>query len=93
MIKYFGHIDNKKIMRNVLGFYASLCWQKIPKHFPFVKLDCFVIMPNHIHGIIITKSVPPVWAQNLAPIQEERVAPIREERVAPIREENLAPIR
>lgn len=29
------------------------CWQAIPKHFPNVKLDEYIIMPNHIHGIII----------------------------------------
>jgi len=27
-------------------------WQKIPTHFPFTRLDEFVIMPNHFHGII-----------------------------------------
>jgi len=36
-----------------LGKTAENCWREIPRHFPFVKLDEFVIMPNHIHGIII----------------------------------------
>ncbi len=28
-------------------------WHKIPNHFTFVMLDEFIVMPNHIHGIII----------------------------------------
>ena len=30
-------------------------WNEIPVHFPFILLDEFVIMPNHIHGIVIIK--------------------------------------
>ena len=40
-------------MLSDLGKTAENCWCEIPHHFPFVKLDEFVIMPNHIHGIII----------------------------------------
>jgi REP element-mobilizing transposase RayT len=32
---------------------AQKCWEEIPQHFPNVELDQFVIMPNHVHGIII----------------------------------------
>ena len=35
-----------------IGKIAIEYWQKIPQHFPFVILDEFQIMPNHIHGII-----------------------------------------
>ncbi len=27
-------------------------WREIPAHYPFIKLDIYIIMPNHIHGII-----------------------------------------
>jgi len=36
-----------------LGQVAQACWSDIPNHFPFVKLGEFVIMPNHVHGILI----------------------------------------
>lgn len=36
-----------------IGAIANQCWIEIPQHFPFVKLGAFVIMPNHVHGIII----------------------------------------
>jgi len=38
---------------NDAGEIARRCWEDIPDHFPFVELDAFVIMPNHVHGIIV----------------------------------------
>jgi len=38
---------------NGLGKIAERFWKEIPSHFDFVKLDEFVIMPNHVHGILI----------------------------------------
>ena len=49
---YFGEIINGKMRLSKIGESAEKCWIEIPKHFPFVKLDEFVLMPNHIHGII-----------------------------------------
>lgn len=34
------------------GEVVAACWQALPRHFSAVELDAFVIMPNHIHGII-----------------------------------------
>ena len=36
-----------------IGVIAQKYWVEIPRHFPFVRLDAFVVMPNHVHGIII----------------------------------------
>lgn len=36
-----------------IGEYANQFWNEITNHFPFVILDAFVVMPNHIHGIVI----------------------------------------
>ena len=35
-----------------IGQIAMDYWAEIPKHYPFVELDEFVVMPNHIHGIL-----------------------------------------
>ncbi len=35
-----------------IGIIAYQYWQEIPKHYPFVETDEFVVMPNHIHGIL-----------------------------------------
>jgi REP element-mobilizing transposase RayT len=37
---------------NTLGRIAQKCWQEIPNHFPFIDVEPFVVMPNHLHGII-----------------------------------------
>jgi len=36
----------------VLRRVVETMWQRIPHHFPYVQLDEFVVMPNHVHGII-----------------------------------------
>ena len=53
-IKHFGKIENDKIVLNNLGKVVKKCLFDIPKHFPNAILDEFIIMPNHIHAIIIT---------------------------------------
>ncbi|OYT10347.1 MAG: hypothetical protein B6I18_09645 [Bacteroidetes bacterium 4572_112] len=35
-----------------LGHIALNCWYEIPSHYPNAILDEFILMPNHIHGII-----------------------------------------
>ena len=37
------------------GAIARQCWLDIPNHFENVELDEYVVMPNHVHGIIIIK--------------------------------------
>ena len=46
------------------GQIANQKWQEIPVHYPQVSLDEFIIMPNHIHGILIINEKP-VETQNL----------------------------
>lgn len=50
---YFGEITNGIMQLSEIGYMANKYWSEIPKHFPFVELDEFVIMPNHVHGIIV----------------------------------------
>ena len=49
----FSAIAESKLILNDFGNIASECWRAIPQHFPKIELDEFVIMPNHIHGILI----------------------------------------
>ncbi|MFH1442161.1 MAG: transposase [Candidatus Omnitrophota bacterium] len=37
---------------NEYGNIAKKYWEEIPVHYPYVTLDEYIIMPNHIHGII-----------------------------------------
>ena len=50
---YFGRIKNRKIELSIFGHIIKMNWENIPGHFKNVILDEYVIMPNHMHGIII----------------------------------------
>ncbi len=50
---FFGDVIDGKMQLNEIGNMAEKYWFEIPAHFPFVKLGAFVVMPNHIHGIVI----------------------------------------
>jgi putative transposase len=50
---YFEYIQNGNMVLSEIGNLANRYWHDIPIHFPFVKLGEFIVMPNHIHGIII----------------------------------------
>ena len=49
---YFGKIENQMMHLSDVGIQAELMWNEIPQHFPMAELGEFVVMPNHIHGII-----------------------------------------
>ena len=50
--KYFGECTDGKMHLNETGSVAEKYWSEIPDHFPNISLDEFVVMPNHVHGII-----------------------------------------
>ncbi len=52
---FFGRIDasETRLIASLPGAIAQVCWLEIPEHFPFVRLDAFVVMPNHVHGILV----------------------------------------
>ena len=54
----FGHVVNGEMHLNEAGEIAQRCWEDIPTHFPSVELDAFVIMPNHVHGIVVITDTP-----------------------------------
>ena len=49
----FGNIIDGDIVLSPMGKIAYKFWLEIPLHFKSIKLDEFIIMPNHIHGIIL----------------------------------------
>jgi len=51
----FGEIQFEKMQLNQCGNIADQFWREIPKHFHDIKIDSFVVMPNHVHGLIAIK--------------------------------------
>jgi REP element-mobilizing transposase RayT len=48
----FGKLDDEIMILNDLGKAVQNSWDALSRHFPHIQTDLFVIMPNHIHGII-----------------------------------------
>lgn len=63
----FGAIRNNEMVLNEAGNVASECWEVIPNHFPNVVLHEYVIMPNHVHGILEIVDITE-GAKNLSPL-------------------------
>ena len=49
---YFGEIENDNMVLTNIGVIADVFWHEIKNHSQFVDLDAFIVMPNHIHGIL-----------------------------------------
>jgi REP element-mobilizing transposase RayT len=52
MVEWFGRVEKGKMIQNKVGETAYQTWLNIPNHHNNVVLDEFVVMPNHIHGIL-----------------------------------------
>ncbi len=50
---YFGEITDGEIILSETGKLCEKYLNEIPEHFPFVLLDSSVVMPNHVHAIIV----------------------------------------
>ena len=54
---------------NELGRAVEKCWNDIPEHYPHIELDEYVIMPNHVHGILNIIDDVNVGVQNSEPLR------------------------
>jgi len=52
---FFGEIVNAKMELNQYGAVVAGCWAGLDRQYPYLKLDQWVVMPNHLHGIILIK--------------------------------------
>ncbi len=51
--KMFGEISDETMRLNERGMLVTEIWEALPTRFPHVELDQYIVMPNHIHGILI----------------------------------------
>ncbi|WP_291721430.1 transposase [Bernardetia sp.] len=49
---FFGEIKDKKMYLSHVGVIVDVLWHQIPMYRPYLELEEFVIMPNHLHAII-----------------------------------------
>src|SRR5256885_1984130 len=51
----FGVVENQAVLLSVSGGIVAYCWRALSDHFLFIELDTFVVMPNHVHAIVVIK--------------------------------------
>ncbi|RMF88756.1 MAG: transposase [Nitrospinota bacterium] len=69
----FGQVMDGRMRLNEYGDIVRACWLAIPDHFPRTTLDEFIIMPNHVHGIIVI--VDNVGATHASPLPSKPRGP------------------
>jgi putative transposase len=62
----FGEITADTVRLTALGNAVENTWRAIPGHNPHVELDSFVVMPNHVHGILCIREY--VGAKHASPL-------------------------
>ena len=60
----FGDVVNGKMSLSGIGIIADILWHEIENHAQHIELGEFVVMPNHVHGILILNGNDPVGADN-----------------------------
>jgi REP element-mobilizing transposase RayT len=55
----FGDVIEEKVRLNAIGKIAHNFWADLSTYYPSLQLDSFVIMPNHMHGIVIIHADKP----------------------------------
>ncbi len=64
----FGEVVDGEMVLSEAGRIVDEAWNNLSRRFPFVDLDAFVVMPNHIHGIVVFRedegaaSSAPTWS-------------------------------
>jgi len=65
-LSLFGHLKNKSIELTDIGLIVKTNLERIPSIHPDIYLDEFIIMPDHLHAIIIINNIDSVGDANLA---------------------------
>ena len=54
----FGHVSDGAMHLNAAGRVVERVWDGLPEHYPHVGVDAFVVMPDHMHGVIVLADGP-----------------------------------
>ncbi len=55
----FGEIVNGEMRLKDAGKMIQAVWDEIPAYYPGIDIDSFIVMPNHIHGIVVIVGAAP----------------------------------
>lgn len=69
----FGTIVNYKMECNRAGEAVWKVWRGLPDRFAGLRLDAFIVMPNHVHGVLVLSPAKATGAASSAPTTAKRV--------------------
>jgi len=52
----FGELIDSEVHLNSIGNLAQSEWEQLPARFPYIELDAYIFIPDHMHGIIVIKA-------------------------------------
>lgn len=52
-VMLFGEVIDCHVRLNEIGMIVQQTWDDLARHYRGIDLDAFIVMPNHVHGIII----------------------------------------
>ncbi|PSF31344.1 transposase [Aphanothece hegewaldii CCALA 016] len=85
---YFGDIVQGKMQLSALGQIAQQFWVEIPEHFNNTFIDAYVIMPNHVHGIVVIDH--PVETRHGASLQSSQNHNDQSNQFSPLKKGSLS---
>jgi REP element-mobilizing transposase RayT len=85
-----GKIVDDLMVHSSVAKLVQACWESIPKQFPSIELDDVVIMPNHMHGIIILNQ--PRRGEVASPRLDNKTSPSLGDETSPLRELTLGKV-
>ncbi len=93
---FFGEVEGKDVRLSAAGDMAAQCWREIPIHFPHAAIDEFIVMPNHVHGIVVierTVDVSNVETRHTCPDpQVLGVASLQKNKFGPLKRGSVSKI-
>lgn len=82
----FGEVAEGEMKLSKFGLVAKQQWEKLPKRFPNIELGAYMVMPNHMHGIImITNGRGTAGNPNDPDGEPSRRAPTKERFQKPVK--------
>jgi len=75
-IPYFGKAEEDDVRLSAIGEIAAQCWAENPQHHSGIELDEWVIMPNHVHGIIIVVETVETLQCNVSTVDKNQMSTI-----------------
>ena len=57
-VTHFGEVIGCDVQLNEMGKIVQQTWDDLPTHYYGIRLDVFIVMPNHVHGIIVLADEP-----------------------------------